>query len=186
MSRPAGPALLLIDVLNDFQFPESGKLLRYALPAARRIARLRQALKADGIPVIYVNDNFGRWQSDFKEQVARCTSSECPGREIASLLLPQEDDYFVLKPKHSGFYATPLEVLLGYLGVRDLILTGFATDICVVYTANDAYMRDYGLTVVSDCVAAESLPANRLALEQMKSRLKARVVKSNSLLKNRS
>lgn len=174
MSRPAGPALLLIDVLNDFQFPESGKLLRYALPAARRIARLRQALKADGIPVIYVNDNFGRWQSDFKEQVARW------------LLLPQEDDYFVLKPKHSGFYATPLEVLLGYLGVRDLILTGFATDICVVYTANDAYMRDYGLTVVSDCVAAESLPANRLALEQMKSRLKARVVKSNSLLKNRS
>lgn len=184
MSRTPAPALLLIDVLNDFLFPESDKLLRYALPASRRLAKLRQHIKGNGIPVIYVNDNFGRWQSDFKEQIARCTSPQCPGHEVASLLLPEEDDYFVLKPKHSGFYSTSLEVLLGYLGVRDLILTGFATDICVLYTANDAYMRDYGITVVSDCVAAETLPANRIALDQMKSRLRARVVKSESIIRS--
>ena len=183
MSDPPRSALLLIDVLNDFLFPGNDKLLRYALPAAQRLAKLRHHLKASDIPVIYVNDNFGRWQSDFKDQIARCTSPECPGHEIASLLLPEADDYFVLKPKHSGFYSTSLEVLLGYLGARDLILTGFATDICVLYTANDAYMRDYRLTVVSDCVAAETIPANRLALEQMKKRLKARVVKSESVIR---
>ena len=181
--RQPKSALLMIDVLNDFLFPESEKLLRYAHPAAKRLATLRRRLKPMGIPVIYVNDNFGHWQSDFKEQIARCTSPECPGHEVASLLLPEGDDYFVLKPKHSGFYATSLEVLLGYLGVRELILTGFAGDICVLYTANDAHMRDYGLTIVSDCVASESESANRIALEQMKTRLNARVVKSSSLIR---
>lgn len=175
-------ALLLIDVINDFDFSGSEKLLRYALPAARRLSVLIRAFKADGVPVIYVNDNFGRWQSDFRDLIDQCTSPACPGHEVASLLIPGEDDYFVLKPKHSGFYSTSLDVLLGYLGVTDLILTGFAGDICVLYTANDAHMRDYDLTIVSDCVASETLRANRIALEQMNSRLKARIVASDVLM----
>lgn len=183
-SRQAKAALLMIDVLNDFLFPESEKLLRHALPAAERLAPLRRRLKSMGLPVIYVNDNFGRWQSDFKEQIARCTSPDCPGHDVASLLLPEADDYFVLKPKHSGFYSTSLEVLIGFLGVRELILTGFAGDICVLYTANDAHMRGFDLTVVSDCVASDTERANRIALEQMKRRLSARVVKASSLMRH--
>ena len=58
-------------------------------------------------------------------------------------LLPEKDDYFVLKPKHSAFYQTNLEILLNYLGVRTLIMTGMAADICVLFSANDAYMRDF-------------------------------------------
>ncbi|MFT4176108.1 MAG: isochorismatase family cysteine hydrolase [Luteolibacter sp.] len=174
-------ALVLIDVINDFDFENGESLLRYALPAAKSIARLKKRAKKHGIPVIYVNDNFGHWQSDFREQIRRCLSAEAKGREVVSLLLPDEDDYFVLKPKHSGFYSTPLQVLLGHLQIECLILTGFAADICVIYTANDAYMRDYRLIVPEDCVASESAERARRALSHMRRLLKANISKASSL-----
>ena len=178
---PKTTALLLIDVINDFEFEGSGNLLRYALPASKRLASLKKRLAGAGVPVVYVNDNFGHWQSDFKQQIARCSGPESIGREVAGRLLPEEGDYFVLKPKHSGFFSTSLEVLLGYLGIETLILTGLSSDICVLYTANDAYMRDYQLVIPSDCVAAESKKRNALALRHMKTLLKARVVNSRSI-----
>lgn len=180
-SRKNQCALLLIDVINDFDFPGSDDLLRHALPASRKLARLKERMSAAGIPVIYVNDNFGRWQSDFKEQIEQCTRPSCKGHEVAKALLPHSDDYFVLKPKHSGFYSTSLDVLLGVLGVDTLVLGGFAGDICVLYTANDAYMRDYQLIVASDCVASESVTANKAALAQMKALLKAKVIPAASV-----
>jgi len=173
--------LLLIDVINDFEFPESRRLLRHAVPAARRLARLKHLANEAAVPVIYVNDNFGRWQSTFQEQIARCSAADCPGHPVASILAPQKDDYFVLKPRHSGFYSTSLEVLLGFLGIRTLLLSGFAGDICVLYTANDAYMRSFDLIVVHDCVASESEAGNRAAIEHMKQRLKARSLSSRTL-----
>ena len=91
---------------------------------------------------------------------------------MARLLIPAEDDYFVLKPKHSAFFSTSLDLLLSYLGARKLITTGFAADICVLFTANDAYMRDYELIVPSDCIAAETDAARRNASVQMKRFLK--------------
>jgi nicotinamidase-related amidase len=166
-------ALLLVDVMNDFAFPEAPKLLRYALPAAKRIAALKRRLRQKHIPAIYVNDNFGRWRSDFRGQVERCIAEEAKGKEVARLLIPQEDDYFVLKPKHSGFYASSLDALLANLGVQKLIITGFAADICVLYTANDAYMREYQVAVPNDCIAAETTEAKRQAVAQMKRFLRA-------------
>src|SRR5215218_2202778 len=121
--------LLLIDVINDFAFPRGHQLLRYAVPAAKRIAALKKRLRRRKIPTIYVNDNFGRWKSDFRTQVDRCIQDESRGAEVARLLIPAEDDYFVLKPKHSVFFATSLEVLLASMGARRLVMTGFATDI---------------------------------------------------------
>lgn len=174
-------ALLLIDVINDMDFPEGSNLLEHAIPAAHQIARLKKRLSAKKIPVIYVNDNFGHWQCDFNEQIQRCISPLSPGREVAECLIPTPQDYFVLKPKHSGFYSTSLEVLLAHLNVRHLILTGFAADICVLYTANDAYMRDYTLTIPSDCVASETETKRKRALEHMRNLLKARVCLSTSI-----
>jgi nicotinamidase-related amidase len=173
--------LLLVDVINDFNFPRSADLMRFALPAARRIVALKKRLRARGIPAIYVNDNFGRWQSDFKKQVERCISEDSMGAPVARLLIPGEDDYFVLKPKHSGFFSTSLDVLLGYLGAKKLVVTGFAGDICVLFTANDAYMRDYELIVPSDCIASETAVANRNACQQMKRFLHADVRQSSKL-----
>ncbi len=178
---PKSTALLLIDVINDFDFAGSEALLRHAIPAARKLARLKQRLDSAGVPVIYVNDNFGRWQSDFREQIDRCSGQECAGCEVARLLLPARTDYFVLKPKHSGFYSTSLEVLLGFLGIETLILAGLAGDICVLYTANDAYMRDYKLVIAADCIASESLAANRAALEHMGTLLKAKILTARSI-----
>jgi nicotinamidase-related amidase len=166
-------ALLLIDVINDLDFPEANQLLRYARPMARKLLRLKQRAKKAGIPVIYVNDNFGRWQSDFRRQVEHCLRGESRGHEIVQLLRPEEDDYFVLKPKHSGFFSTTLETLLRYLGSRRLILTGIAGNFCVLFTANDAYMRDYDLIIPSDCTASNSAEENREALALMRKFLKA-------------
>src|SRR5688572_26968595 len=166
-------ALLLIDVINDLDFPEADELLKYALPMARQIAALKKRAKQEGIPVVYVNDNFGRWRSDFNAQVEHCLRDGVRGKPIVELLPPDEDDYFVLKPKHSGFFSTTLDTLLEYLGVKTVILTGIATNICVLFTANDAYMRDLRLIVPSDCVASNTEGENRYALEQMEKVLKA-------------
>ena len=166
-------ALLLIDVINDLDFPEATQLLRYARPMARNILRLKQRAKKAGVPVIYVNDNFGRWRSDFRRTIAHCVREESRGHEIASLLRPDEDDYFVLKPKHSGFFSTTLETLLRYLGTSRLILTGVAGNFCVLFTANDAYMRDYDLMIPSDCTASNTAEENRRALGLMRKFLKA-------------
>lgn len=166
-------ALLLIDVINDLDFPEANQLLRYARPMARKILRLKERAKKAGVPVIYVNDNFGRWQSDFRWQVQHCLRGDSRGHEIVALLQPEEDDYFVLKPKHSGFFSTTLETLLRYLGSETLIMTGIAGNFCVLFTANDAYMRDYSLIIPSDCTASNSAAENKEALSLMRKFLKA-------------
>ena len=135
-------ALLLIDVINDLAFDGGEALRKQALPMAHVITSLKRRAKAAGIPVIYVNDNYGHWQSDFQTVVEYCMRPEAPGRETTGLLRPEEDDDFVIKPRHSGFYQTNLELLLKYLKVRTLILTGMAADMCVLFTANDAYLRE--------------------------------------------
>src|SRR5829696_490786 len=167
----SGAALLLIDVVNDFEFPEGEELLRLALPVGRNIAELKKRAKAEDIPCIYVNDNFGRWQSDFKKIVSHCRNAR--GKSLVEMLLPNDDDYFVLKPKHSGFYSTTLALLLTHLGARNLILTGIAGNNCVLFTANDAYMRDFKLFIPSDCVDSNTEQENEHALKQMKTVLKA-------------
>jgi len=166
-------ALLLIDVINDLEFPGSTRLFRRALPAAKRIAALKNRARKHRVPVVYVNDNFGKWRSDFRRQVQHCLDDEVTGRPIAKLLQPGDDDYFVLKPKHSGFFSTQLDILLDHLGAEILILTGFAANLCVLYTANDAYMRDFRLIVPRDCVASETPAADRAALDHMRRWLKA-------------
>jgi nicotinamidase-related amidase len=174
-------ALLLIDVINDLDFPEANQLLRFARPMARKISRLKERARKAGVPVIYVNDNFGRWQSDFRRQVQHCLRPESSGQEIVRLLQPEEDDYFVLKPKHSGFFSTTLETLLRYLGSETLIITGIAGNFCVLFTANDAYMRDYRLIIPSDCTASNSAAENKEALALMRKFLKADVRPSSRI-----
>ena len=134
--------LPLIDVINDLDFPEGDQLLTHALPAAKKIRALKRRARTARVPVIYVNDNFGRWRSNFAAQVAHCLNENCRGLPIAQLLKPDESDYFVLKAKHSGSYCTALELLLSYLGVTSVIIAGFAGNNCVLFTANDAFLRD--------------------------------------------
>ena len=106
------------------------------------LARLKRRATTAGVPAIYINDNFGQWRSDFRKTVAHCTARSSPGRRVSLRLKPTSRDYFVLKPKHSGFFDTTLDTLLETLRIRRVILTGIAGNICVLFTANDAYMRD--------------------------------------------
>jgi nicotinamidase-related amidase len=135
---------------------------------SRRLAALAARARQARVPVIYVNDNFGRWQSDWRKVVEHCRDEHRAGHALVERLLPREDDYFVLKPKHSGFHSTSLEILLRHLGADTLIVTGLATDLCVLFTANDAHMRDYRVLVPRDCTAAETPRRHVDALAQMR------------------
>ncbi|MDQ3321322.1 MAG: cysteine hydrolase [Acidobacteriota bacterium] len=166
-------ALLIIDVISDFEFEDGEKLFENALPMAEKLAAFKKRAKDAGIPAIYVNDNFGKWQSDFKKLLAHASDKSVRGSKIAELLAPDADDYFVLKPKHSGFFSTTLDILLEHLKCETLILTGVATDICILFTANDAYMRDFNLVVPRDCVAANDTHESERTLEYIERLLKA-------------
>lgn len=166
-------ALLLIDVINDFDFENGDKLLNHTIPVAKNLVRFKRQAKKAKVPVIYVNDNFGKWQSNFKNLLMHCTGKDCKGAAVAKLLAPDDDDYFVLKPKHSGFFSSTLEVLLEYLECETLILGGITGDICILFTANDAYMRDFNLIVPNDCVASVEAEENEHALKYIERVLKA-------------
>ena len=174
-------ALLLIDVINDLEFDSGEELLKHALPMAEKIAALKRRARRADVPVIYVNDNFGKWQSDFQKILKHCLEDDVRGRPVVELLKPDEDDYFVLKPKHSGFFSTTLDTLLEYLRARTLILTGVAANICVLFTANDAYMRDFNLVIPRDCVASNTAEENEHALRLMEQVLKADTTPSEEL-----
>ena len=177
----AGAALLLIDVVNDFEFEDGDRLLQLALPVGKQIANLKKLAKEAGIPAIYVNDNFGKWQSDLNKIVSHCLEDGVRGEPFVKLVLPDDDDYFVLKPKHSGFYCTSLELLLEHLGAHNLILAGIAGNNCVLFTANDAYMRDFKLFVPTDCSVSIEPEDNDYAFQQMQKVLKADIRDSTEL-----
>ena len=177
-------ALLLIDVINPMEFDGSDKLLRQALPMANALAAFKFRAKQAGIPAIYTNDNFGRWRSDFPKLVQYCLDDAMPGSPLVRRLVPEPEDYFVLKPKHSAFYQTNLETLLNYLGVKTVIVTGVAGDICVLFTANDAYMRDLNVIVPPDCIASEDPKQTQLVLELMHRVLKAEIQTSTTIRLN--
>jgi nicotinamidase-related amidase len=177
----ASAALLLIDVINDFEFENGEQLLKLAMPVAESIAKLKAQAKQAGLPVIYVNDNFGKWQSDLNKIVSHCLEDGVRGEPFVKLVLPDDDDYFVLKPKHSGFYCTSLELLLEHVGATSLILAGIAGNNCVLFTANDAYMRDFNIFVPADCVVSETQEENEYALKQMEKVLKADITLSDQL-----
>jgi nicotinamidase-related amidase len=174
-------ALLLIDVVTNFEFPRGEELYNCALPIVPKIRELKERARAAGVPAIYVNDNFGRWRSNMHQQVEECLAEGSRGRPFVEQLAPDAQDYFVLKPKHSGFYQTPLEILLKHLGAERLILTGLSTNSCVLFTANDAYMRDLQLVVPPDCVAACSAKEHESALEEMETMMKAELTLSSAI-----
>ena len=171
----SGTALLLIDVINDLAFHGSASLVAQAEPMAIRLAA------AAGVPAIYINDNFGQWRSDFRQTVAHCTSRRAPGRRVSKRLRPTPRDYFVLKPKHSGFFDTTLDTLLETLRIRRVIVTGIAGNICVLFTANDAYMRDLKLFAPADCIVSNTAADNDHALRQIKTVLKGNLAASTRL-----
>lgn len=172
--------LLLVDFITPLDFPGAEALARPALEAARATATLKGRLKAEGVAALYANDNYGVWQSDFHSLVSQCLGRPGEAGEIARLLYPQADDLTILKPRHSAFYASPLELLLAEMDTRELVLCGLATDMCVQLTAADAFLREYKVWVPADCTAAQDEKAKAAALAYMESVLKCEVHASSA------
>ena len=176
--RERGDALLIIDTINDLEFPGGEDVLPWAIALASRLKPFARKCRRRGVPVIYANDNFGHWRSNFTDVYGHCTRPGARGREVARRLKPNRDDYFILKPRHSAFFATSLVPLLEDLKVKRLILSGIATNLCVLFTAHDAHMHRYPLVVLSDCCAAESDFDHNVALEQLERFCKAEICRS--------
>ena len=176
---PVPVALLLIDILTTFQFPDGDAILKGALRICNAMVKLKSRARALDIPVLYVNDNFGDWRSEKEVLMGRCL--EAKGGEFVRPLLPDSEDYFVLKPLHSGFYMTPLEVLLRHLQVETLILTGLTSNSCLTVTAHDANMRGFEIYIPPDCSCARSEEEHRQALAQLEAMAGAKLRRSTSL-----
>ena len=174
-------ALLLVDVINHFEFPDGDDVLRRALTVAPPLARLKKRAREAAIPTIYVNDNFGQWKSDTKKLLQYCLRPEAPGLHFVEQLQPDDDDYFILKPMHSAFYQTPLDLLLQELDASSIILSGLATNSCILCTAHDANMRHLKVIVPRDCCAARTMREHSQALEHIGTMADATVVKSSAL-----
>jgi len=158
-------ALLIVDMISGWDFPQAAPLLAQAVRTAPRIASLSERCRRRGLPVIYANDNRGQWRSDFPRLVRESMAQGGDGERIARMLEPGPDDYFVLKPKHSAFFDTPLELLLQHLKVRRLIVSGVSADQCVLHTVADARMRDFDVHVPADCVATPTAARSRRAIQ---------------------
>src|SRR2546423_1105610 len=169
----AAAALLLIDVVNDFEFEGGDALLELALPVGKNIANLKRLAKQAGIPAIYVNDNFGKWQSDLNKIVSHCLDDGVRWEPFVRLVLPDEDNYLALKPNPPVSICTSRDFLLEHLGGKSLTLAGIAGNNCLLFTANDAYMRDFKLIVPADCSVSQTPQDNENALKQMEKVLKA-------------
>jgi nicotinamidase-related amidase len=179
---PQNSALLIIDVINNFEF-EHGKILaKKTLHIVNPIKQLKNYFKKQQLPIIYVNDHYNLWQANLDKIVKSCQNplSEMILQEVK----PDEDDYFLIKPKHSAFYETALNTLLQQLQVNTLVLTGIAGNICVLFTASDAYMRDYQLIIPRDCIASVDDQDQFYALTMMKNVLKAEIIFSNDYIEN--
>ena len=174
-------AVLIVDAINPLDFPGGRAFARRAVSTARRIVRLAERARNAGIPVIFVNDNLGRWRSDIDALIEYVCAPDCAGRPLVETLRPQREDFVVLKSTLSGFHQTPLDAMLRQGDVTTVIVTGFVTSNCVLFTAADAYMRDYRVVIPRDCVADLSRDAQQEGLKRMVDVMKAQLISSTRL-----
>ena len=180
-SRQRDTALLIVDMVSEYDFPDAKRILKGALQAAKAIARLKQRAHAAKVPVIYVNDTAGKWESDQKAFLRRCLRPTAPGHDVVAAIAPTPADYFMFKPKHSAFFGTPLQALLRQLKIKRLAICGVTSHQCVLFTAMDAHVRDYDLAIPSDCIGALGAADTKHALYVFSHALKAQITTSRAL-----
>lgn len=164
-------AILFIDVINHFNFDGGQKLLKNTKDILPNFVNLRAYAKKNNLPLIYINDHYGLWQADFNKIINHCKNEK--SEEVIETLKPDENDYFLIKPMHSAFFQTPLQSLLTELNCNHLLISGVAGDICILFTAKDAYMYNFKMHIPSNCMASEENDGNDYALYLMNSVMKA-------------
>ncbi|MFH0348851.1 isochorismatase family cysteine hydrolase [Bacillus vallismortis] len=169
----ADTALLIVDIINNFEFDMGESLAKKTEKIVPHILSLKEHARQNDWPIIYINDHYGLWQADIKNIQQKCTNER--SKDIIRQIAPEDADYFLIKPKHSAFYETALHTLLTELQVEHIIITGIAGNICVLFTANDAYMREYSITIPKDCIASNRDEDNEFALTMMENVLFAKI-----------
>jgi len=158
----AGTALIVLDMINTFDFPRGSALCRAAGDIAPRLASLKTRVKRAGGRCIYVNDNVSDWRAEFSDLVRLAAHGR--GADVVRRLAPERDDWVLFKSRHSAFHQTPLASVLREGGLERVLVTGVSAEACVLTTAMDARMLQIEVTVVSDCIAASSAARVRDAL----------------------
>lgn len=176
----ADKALLIVDMINNFEFDMGETLAKKTEKIVPHILSLKEHARQNEWPIIYINDHYGLWQADIKNIQQECTNER--SKDIITKIAPVDADYFLTKPKHSAFYETALHTLLTELQVRHIIITGIAGNICVLFTANDAYMREYSITIPKDCIASNSDEDNEFALTMMENVLFAEITTEEQII----
>jgi nicotinamidase-related amidase len=173
--RAAGrTAVLVMDLISDFDFPDGPRVRRALTARAPAIRRLLSRARGSSIPVVYMNDNIGAWRSDSAALIAHCTQTRRAGAELVRSLLPAPRDSIILKPRHSGFYGTPLMALLEHERVDTLLILGVSAESCVWMTACDAHTRGLQLIVPVDTIAGASARDLRATVQSLHRVLGAR------------
>ena len=173
-------ALLVVDMLNRYDHPDSEPLMRSAREVVPRIARLVGQARERGITVVYVNDNRGDWTAGRHELVE--TARQGPDPELIDPIVPPDDAPLVIKARHSIFYSTAAEYLLRQHGHDRLILTGQVTEQCILYSALDAYVRHFDVVVPHDAVAHIHEDLADAALRMMERNMRAHIDSADGLL----
>ena len=138
-------ALMIVDMLNPYEHEDADDLTPSVERAVGNIRDLISRAREEGVKIIYVNDNYGHWTSLREELVEAACQGARP--DLVELIVPEEGTAFVIKARHSIFYGTPLEYLLGQEGIDHLVLAGQVTEQCILYSALDAYVRHHHVTV---------------------------------------
>jgi nicotinamidase-related amidase len=170
--------ILIVDMLSPYDFEGAGSLSEGAERVVESIARVRERAATESVPVVYANDMDDRFSGSRDAVVGEALAGSRP--DLIEPLIPVKTDRFVHKRKHSAFYGTPLADLLHELGTEEVVLTGQVTEQCVLYTALDAHVRDYGITVLRDCVLSIDLELGAAALRMMEENMGARLSASTS------
>lgn len=166
-------ALVIIDMINDFDFEYGEILAKKAYSISSPLKKLKDIFYHKHLPVIFINDHYNLWQANLTKIIQYCTNER--SQPILEQIQPTDQDYFLIKPKHSAFYGTALNTLLHQLKIETLVLTGIAGNICVLFTANDAYMREYELMIPSNCIASVNDQDHEYTLRMMENVLKAKI-----------
>lgn len=166
-------AVLFVDVINDFDFDGGENLLKHTDEILPNMKKLRDFAKKNNLPTIYINDHYGLWQADFNKIIDRCKNER--SKQVIDTLKPDKNDYFIIKPQHSAFFQTPLQSLLNELNKTHLMMAGIAGDICILFTAKDAYMYDFDMHIPENCMASEEKEGSEYALYLMRTVMKANI-----------
>jgi nicotinamidase-related amidase len=164
---PAGDALLILDIFNTFDFPGGEELAAATAALIPTLVSLRERFHRAGRPVIYVNDNLGRWSDSFEQVIAFTVASHAATHSVSRSLTPHDGDFKLLKPRHSAFFETSLQSLLSHLDVRRVVISGIAGDYCVLSTALDACVREIQVIVPRDAIASQTPERNERVLSHL-------------------